>query len=31
LVMVGRSLLGIDDETLTRLSNDLKERAQEAA
>ena len=31
LVMVGRSLLGIDDETLTRLSSDLKERAQEAA
>jgi putative nucleotidyltransferase with HDIG domain len=31
LVMVGRSLLGIDDETLIRLSSDLKERAQEAA
>jgi putative nucleotidyltransferase with HDIG domain len=31
LVMVGRSLLGIDDETLVRLSSDLKERAQEAA
>ena len=31
MVMVGRSLLGIDDETLTRLSSDLKERAQEAA
>jgi putative nucleotidyltransferase with HDIG domain len=31
LVMVGRSLLGIDDETLTRLSSDLKERAREAA
>ena len=29
LVMVGRSLLGIDDETLTRLSGDLKEKAKE--
>jgi len=31
LVMVGRSLLSIDDETLTRLSSDLKEMSQEAA
>jgi putative nucleotidyltransferase with HDIG domain len=31
LVMVGRSLLGIDDETLTRLSHDLKEKSREAA
>jgi putative nucleotidyltransferase with HDIG domain len=31
LVMVGRSLLGIDDETLTRLSSDLKEKCREAA
>jgi putative nucleotidyltransferase with HDIG domain len=31
LVMVGRSLLGIDDETLTRLSADLKEKSKEAA
>jgi putative nucleotidyltransferase with HDIG domain len=29
LVMVGRSLLGIDDETLTRLAGDLKEKAKE--
>jgi putative nucleotidyltransferase with HDIG domain len=31
LVMVGRSLLNIDDETLTRLSSDLKEKSREAA
>jgi HD-like signal output (HDOD) protein len=31
LVMVGRSLLGIDDETLARLTGDLKEVAKEAA
>jgi putative nucleotidyltransferase with HDIG domain len=31
LIMVGRSLLGIDDETLTRLSSDLKEKSREAA
>jgi len=31
LVMVGRSLLNIDDETLTRLSSDLKGKSQEAA
>jgi putative nucleotidyltransferase with HDIG domain len=31
LVMVGRSLLGIDDEMLARLSGDLKEKAREAA
>jgi hypothetical protein len=31
LVMIGRSLLGIDDETLTRLSSDLKEKSREAA
>ena len=31
VVMVGRSLLNIDDETLTRLSSDLKEKSQEAA
>jgi putative nucleotidyltransferase with HDIG domain len=31
LVMVGRSLLGIDDETLARLSHDLKEKSREAA
>jgi putative nucleotidyltransferase with HDIG domain len=29
LVMVGRSLLGIDDETLARLTSDLKEKAKE--
>jgi putative nucleotidyltransferase with HDIG domain len=29
LVMVGRSLLGIDDETLARLAGDLKEKAKE--
>jgi putative nucleotidyltransferase with HDIG domain len=29
LVMVGRSLLGIDDETLGRLASDLKEKAKE--
>ncbi|MGB8293834.1 MAG: HDOD domain-containing protein [Polyangia bacterium] len=31
LIMIGRSLLGIDDDTLTRLSSDLKEIAREAA
>lgn len=31
LIMIGRSLLGIDDETLTRLSSDLKEKSREAA
>ena len=31
LVMVGRSLLGIDDETLARLSSDLKEKSRDAA
>ncbi|HJX64013.1 MAG TPA: HDOD domain-containing protein [Polyangia bacterium] len=31
LVMVGRSLLNINDETLTRLSSDLKEKSREAA
>jgi len=31
LVMVGRSLLGIDDETLTRLSKDLKEKSRDTA
>jgi putative nucleotidyltransferase with HDIG domain len=31
LVMIGRSLLSIDDETLTRLSSDLKEKSREAA
>jgi len=31
LVMVGRSLLGIDDEALTRLSSDLKEKSRDPA
>ena len=31
LVMVGRSLLSIDDETLTRLSSDLREKSREGA
>jgi len=31
LVMVGRSLLGIDDETLARMSSDLKEKSKDAA
>jgi putative nucleotidyltransferase with HDIG domain len=31
LIMIGRSLLGIDDEALTRLSSDLKEKSREAA